>query len=186
MTRFEERHEITHKYCPMCMSENVQITGSWEELPIDDKGMRQVTFYNPLINCADCNEVYAAQEAVDVMHDATCFSLNRITPKRIKALRKRLGMNAIEFGKFTQIGEASIKNWEARRGIPSGSNSNYLKLVEKDPELLVELREEETGEAIVPNERTATVHLFPNALDNRRGEDFSQEAERFVSQNPNW
>lgn len=86
----------------------------------------------PVISCSACGEVYTAEGAEEVQHDAVCRYLKRLTPGEIRALRQRLGMSQAAFAGATRIGLASIKRWESGNLIQNASLDARLRSLEKD------------------------------------------------------
>lgn len=82
----------------------------------------------PVWTCAACGGAYLGEEAAELMHDAVCRHLDRLTPKEVKAIRVSFGLRQEEFAELTGNGVASIKRWESGAQIPSRSADQYLKL----------------------------------------------------------
>lgn len=83
----------------------------------------------PVVKCNACGESYLAEEAEEIMHDAVCAHLGRLTPAEVKAIRVGFGMRQEEFANFTKYGVASIKRWESGAQIQSDSADAHLRLL---------------------------------------------------------
>ena len=56
--------------------------------------------------------------------------------RRIKKLRKRLGMTQVVFSSVIGVNKKTVEAWEAGRNLPSGAASRVLELLEKDNQLV--------------------------------------------------
>lgn len=83
----------------------------------------------PVLTCRDCDEQILGEEAEEIMHEAICAYLGRLTPREIKAIRTSFGMLQEDFAELTGYGTASIKRWEAGSQIQSDSVDKHIRLV---------------------------------------------------------
>lgn len=82
MRKLDDRVAIKKIYCPKCISENVKLTETLDVWQSTDKNVEPVKYWLPQIECSECG-ISAAFEAVDAMHDASCFA------EQIKNIRKK-------------------------------------------------------------------------------------------------
>lgn len=73
MRTLDNRVAIKKKYCPKCISENIKLTEALDVWQPTDKSVEPVQYWLPQIECSDCG-ISAAFEAVEAMHDASCFA----------------------------------------------------------------------------------------------------------------
>jgi putative zinc finger/helix-turn-helix YgiT family protein len=83
----------------------------------------------PVWNCQACDEQILGEGAEEIMHEAVCAYLGRLTPREVKALRTSFGMLQDDFAELTGYGTASIKRWEAGSQIQSDSVDKHLRLI---------------------------------------------------------
>ena len=128
MIRYNQSYKVANRTCPLCHGTNIDISERVTEISAT-KTSRQVSYKRPEISCRDCEMTYEASEARQAEHDATCISMNLVTPIEMKQIRKDNGMSAETFARFLGFGLSSIKRWEARYTFPNRSCSNLIKLI---------------------------------------------------------
>ena len=92
--RLEEQIQVSKKYCPMCASKNVNVGGSWEELPRTEKSIRTVTYWHPLIECGDCGQTSGAFRLFKPCMMLRVFG--RLLLLVIKSIRESLGLKMLK------------------------------------------------------------------------------------------
>jgi len=64
-----------------------------------------------------------------------------MTPERIRALRKRLGLTQVDLERLLGHGAKVVTRWEQDKVKPNPGTDMLLALLEKKPELLNDIRE---------------------------------------------
>ncbi len=64
---------------------------------------------------------------------------------RVKVLRQRLGMNQAEFARAFHLPITTLREWELRRSIPDAPARALLLAIERDPETMKRLLEDEAA-----------------------------------------
>jgi putative zinc finger/helix-turn-helix YgiT family protein len=80
-------------------------------------------------SCAACGLEFTTGEAERARHDAVCRFLGVMTPREIRALRKRYALSQTEFARLTRVGEASVTRWENALLIQNGGYDQFLYLL---------------------------------------------------------
>ena len=85
------------------------------------------------------NELEAnLKEAVDVakgkITPETAYFV--ITPAAIKAIRRNVKMSQVVFARSYHLSLDTLKGWEQGKRSPDAAASNYLRLIEADPEFV--------------------------------------------------
>ena len=114
--------------CAICDDEAARLSyqiHAFNYGPIDDGVVLHASV--PVWTCESCGEAYLGEEAEEIMHEAVCLHLGRLTPREIKAMRVSFGMRQEEFAEMTGHGIASIKRWESGAQIPSRSADQHLR-----------------------------------------------------------
>ena len=62
------------------------------------------------------------------------------SPKTIRRLRKKLGLSQREAGTLLKVGESAFDKYERGMIEPSGPTSQLLRLLDRHPELVADLR----------------------------------------------
>jgi putative zinc finger/helix-turn-helix YgiT family protein len=83
----------------------------------------------PVWTCKSCHDQLMGEEAEELMHDAVCQHLGRLTPREVRSIRSTFSMLQDEFAELTGYGTASIKRWEAGSQIQSESADKHLRLI---------------------------------------------------------
>jgi putative transcriptional regulator len=55
----------------------------------------------------------------------------RITPSRVRRIRKAMGTSQEEFARFLWVTYSTLNRWEAGRAVPFGMHLRILELLEK-------------------------------------------------------
>lgn len=63
--------------------------------------------------------------------------LEPYTPNRLVSLRERLGYSQPVFARLLHINPATLKNWEQGKSRPNNEAQILLRLVERQPELIL-------------------------------------------------
>jgi HTH-type transcriptional regulator/antitoxin MqsA len=114
---------------------------------------RYVTQYNKLsitlenvesYCCEACKEVFFSKEQEkELSHrvkEAARAMLGGLPPERIIALRQRLGLSQEEFEALLDLGPKVVTRWENGHVIPSRTTTYLLRLLERMPQLVDEIR----------------------------------------------
>ncbi len=85
------------------------------------------------------NELEAnLKEAVDVVKGKvapeTAYMV--ITPATIKAIRRKVKMSQAMFARSYHLSLDTLKGWEQGKRSPDAAASNYLRLIQADPEFV--------------------------------------------------
>jgi putative transcriptional regulator len=64
---------------------------------------------------------------------------------RVKVLRQRLGMTQVEFAHAFHLPIATLRDWEQRRSTPDAPARALLLAIERDPQTLQRLLEDEAA-----------------------------------------
>ncbi len=89
----------------------------------------QLSVRVPVRWCDACGLSYSDDEAEDVRHEAVCRHLGVMTPREVRNVRERHGLNRAEFSRLTGLGEASLQRWEAGSLIQNTANDRFLLLL---------------------------------------------------------
>lgn len=84
----------------------------------------------PVHSCLHCSISFTGEEAAIAKHEAVCQHLGVLTPREIRALRRRYNMSRAAFARLTGFGEATLARWERREIIQNTSNDKFLRLLE--------------------------------------------------------
>lgn len=121
--------EVPTEKCALCDEQTAHLSHqlhSFNYGPVADGIVLQATV--PVWTCESCGESYLGEEAEEIMHEAVCIYLGRLTPREIRAMRVSFGMRQEDFAEMTGHGVASIKRWESGAQIPSRSADQHLRL----------------------------------------------------------
>ena len=85
------------------------------------------------------NELEAnLKEAVDVARGKvtpeTAYVV--VTPSTIKAIRRKVNMSQAMFARSYHLSLDTLKGWEQGKRSPDAAASNYLRLIQADPEFV--------------------------------------------------
>ena len=85
------------------------------------------------------NELEAnLKEAVDVakgkVTPETAYVV--VTPSTIKAIRRKVNMSQAMFARSYHLSLDTLKGWEQGKRSPDAAASNYLRLIQADPEFV--------------------------------------------------
>ncbi len=162
MRMLDDRVAIKKKYCPKCISEDVKLTETLDVWEPTDKNVKPVQYWLPQIECSECG-ISAAFEAVDAMHDASCFAEGLFTAQQIKNVRKKHQMNQSALANLTRIPESTIKMCEARSRSLNRRDTLILEILDSyGPDLIHHLNAQKQVEAgeIPENVKQKTSSIF--------------------------
>ena len=120
--------EVSTEKCALCDEQTAHLSHQVQAFnygPVADGIVLQATV--PVWTCESCGESYLGEEAEDIMHEAVCLYLGRLTPGEIRAMRVSFGMRQEDLAELTGHGVASIKRWESGSQIPSKSADQHLR-----------------------------------------------------------
>ncbi|AXH99829.1 DUF4065 domain-containing protein [Sporosarcina sp. PTS2304] len=95
--------------------------------------------------CSICGEdVYHEEMATHTLQQLSQLyqSKHSFTPEDIKKIRKSTGLTQTLFAKVINMGEATIKRYEAGTSLPDGTQLGILKMLQKNPGVILEFYEE--------------------------------------------
>lgn len=61
-----------------------------------------------------------------------------VTPAQIKAVRRKTGMSQADFARTFHLSLDTVKGWEQGKRSPDAAASNYLRLIQANPEFVQE------------------------------------------------
>ena len=95
--------------------------------------------------CSSCEEEFFTREqsrALDrAVKGAARVEEGLLSPERIVALRKRLGLSQVQLEEVLGVGEKVVTRWENGRVLQARATDDLLRLLERKPELVDLLRE---------------------------------------------
>ena len=59
-----------------------------------------------------------------------------VTPSQIKAMRRKLGMSQAVFARDFHLSLDTVKGWEQGKRAPDAAASNYLRIIQADPDFV--------------------------------------------------
>lgn len=95
--------------------------------------------------CSACHEdVYDEETANETLQQLSQLYQNKhsFTFEEIKKIRKSTGLTQSQFAKVLNMGEATIKRYESGTSMPDGTQLGVLKMLKKNPNLIVRFFEE--------------------------------------------
>lgn len=95
--------------------------------------------------CLTCGEdVYHEEMATHTLQQLSHLyqSKHSFTSEDIKKIRKSTGLTQTLFAKILNMGEATIKRYEAGTSLPDGTQLGILKMLQKNPGLILKFYEE--------------------------------------------
>ena len=102
-------------------------------------------FDQPGLWCADCGEVILERgdlEATDpLIFDFQAKVDGRLTTKDIRRIRKKLQLTQREAGEMIGGGPNAFSRYETGKSYPTKGTENFLRLLDKHPKYIRELRE---------------------------------------------
>ena len=76
-----------------------------------------------------------------------------MTPDEIRSLRERLGLSRAAFALRYGLSPRLIESWEQNRRQPDASALVLLRLIDRDPETIAQLLQDEMPDTVLPNFR---------------------------------
>jgi len=129
--------------CPICgASRSVALhrgrfEATYNRLPITLENVE--SFF-----CSSCGEKFfnkgQDREVSQRVLDAAREKLGGLNPERVTAIRKQLGLSQEELEALLDLGPKVVTRWETGRVVPGKTTDILLRLLERKPELLDELR----------------------------------------------
>ena len=123
----------------------------------------------PVRVCGSCGFEFLDQEAETLQHEAVCTHLGVLTPKEIRAIRKKHGMSRAEFSRVTGLGEATLNRWENAILIQNTGNDRYLRLL-MSPGNLQQLQRLEDSRVLSPDWGTSKFRVLSGDVLRRHQE----------------
>ena len=99
-----------------------------------------------MLRCDQCGDVVIGQEGnarIDAWLDA---ALNSVSPEDIRALLTKYNLTQRRASGITGLGEKNISRWLTGRARPSGSVSNFLRLLLADEDAFERLKKKDFAE----------------------------------------
>lgn len=133
--------------CPACGGGPVK--RDTRESTFEYKG-QVLTYDQPGWWCDQCGEVMLVgsdQEATDaLLHDHQAKVDGRLTTEQIRRIRKKLGLTQKQAGEVIGGGHNAFSRYEKGISRPAKGTENFLRILDKHPHLVDELRPEEQPE----------------------------------------
>ncbi|NEY30492.1 type II toxin-antitoxin system MqsA family antitoxin [Escherichia coli] len=130
-------------HCPECGSKNT--IKDYRDIPFTYKGQSTVVKAVGADWCLDCGEgVIFKEESLRI--DSILMEFNKqvnasiIDPEYVVAMRKKLNLSQSEAGEIFGGGVNAFSRYETGKALPHVSTIKLLKLLDKYPELLEEIR----------------------------------------------
>ncbi|KID01460.2 YgiT-type zinc finger protein [Hafnia alvei] len=130
-------------HCPECGSKNT--IKDYRDIPFTYKGQSTVVKAVGADWCLDCGEgVIFKEESLRI--DSILAEFNKqvnasiIDPEYVVAMRKKLNLSQSEAGEIFSGGVNAFSRYETGKALPHVSTIKLLKLLDKYPELLEEIR----------------------------------------------
>ena len=131
------------KKCPACGGGPLQREA--REMTFEYKGQR-LTYDQPGLWCGACGEALlepSDKEATDpLLFDFMAKIDGRLTTGDIRRIRKKLGLTQRQAGEVIGGGVNAFHRYETGKAYPAKGTENFLRLLDKHPYLLSELRPE--------------------------------------------
>ncbi|WP_367300138.1 type II TA system antitoxin MqsA family protein [Hafnia alvei] len=129
--------------CPECGSKNT--IKDYRDIPFTYKGQSTVVKAVGADWCLDCGEgVIFKEESLRIDSILTEFNkqvnASIIDPEYVVAMRKKLNLSQSEAGEIFGGGVNAFSRYETGKALPHVSTIKLLKLLDKYPELLEEIR----------------------------------------------
>lgn len=130
-------------HCPECGSKNT--IKDYRDIPFTYKGQSTVVKAVGADWCLDCGEgVIFKEESLRIDSILTEFNkqvnASIIDPEYVVAMRKKLNLSQSEAGEIFGGGVNAFSRYETGKALPHVSTIKLLKLLDKYPELLGEIR----------------------------------------------
>ncbi|STQ73402.1 type II TA system antitoxin MqsA family protein [Hafnia alvei] len=130
-------------HCPECGSKNT--IKDYRDIPFTYKGQSTVVKAVGADWCLDCGEgVIFKDESLRIDSILTEFNkqvnASIIDPEYVVAMRKKLNLSQSEAGEIFGGGVNAFSRYETGKALPQVSTIKLLKLLDKYPELLEEIR----------------------------------------------
>ncbi|MCE9886860.1 MAG: type II toxin-antitoxin system MqsA family antitoxin [Hafnia sp.] len=130
-------------HCPECGSKNT--IKDYRDIPFTYKGQSTVVKAVGADWCLDCGEgVIFKEESLRIDSILTEFNkqvnASIIDPEYVVAMRKKLNLSQSEAGEIFGGGVNAFSRYETGKALPHVSTVKLLKLLDKYPELLEEIR----------------------------------------------
>ncbi len=131
--------------CAQCGSAEVRTENIQEEFTYGESSEAvQLSAVVPLRRCLQCGFAFIDAAGEDAQHEAICRHLRVMTPREIRALRRRYGLTRSQFALVTKLGAATIARWERGELIQNAAYDQFLYLL-TFAENLERLRERNDG-----------------------------------------
>ena len=130
-------------HCPECGSKNT--IKDYRDIPFTYKGQSTVVKAVGADWCLDCGEGLIFKEE-SLRIDSILTEFNKqvnasiIDPEYVVAMRKKLNLSQSEAGEIFGGGVNAFSRYETGKALPHVSTIKLLKLLDKYPELLEEIR----------------------------------------------
>lgn len=130
-------------HCPECGSKNT--IKDYRDIPFTYKGQSTVVKAVGADWCLDCGEgVIFKDESLRIDSILTEFNkqvnASIIDPEYVVAMRKKLNLSQSEAGEIFGGGVNAFSRYETGKALPHVSTIKLLKLLDKYPQLLEEIR----------------------------------------------
>jgi putative zinc finger/helix-turn-helix YgiT family protein len=121
-----------------------------------------VSVQREIMRCDTCGEVYLSPQQSDAHVRAVKNEVRRkeglLSPERIKAIRNKLNLSQVELENVLGTGAKVVVRWENGKVIQNSGQDNILRLLEREPSLLDDLKQIQKTRCI-EKEKYARAHL---------------------------
>lgn len=119
---------------------------------VDDSAV-ELTARIPVDVCMECGAGSLGHDAQVLKHEAVCAHHGVLTPREVRAIRKRHDLSRAAFAEISGLGEATLHRWENGILIQNRANDRYLRLLESAENLRRLRRAVARSGAAAPNRR---------------------------------
>lgn len=102
-----------------------------------------------MFRCSGCHEEFFSSEQARAasigVRNAVRESSGLLAPERIVAIRKRLGLTQKQLEQLFDQGPKVVTRWESRRVLQNKNADTILRMLDRNPKLLLLVKEIETA-----------------------------------------
>jgi HTH-type transcriptional regulator / antitoxin MqsA len=105
----------------------------------------RVEVRSELFRCDDCKEGFLDPTQMKAHNRAVKNEIRKkyglLPPEKIEEIRKKLGLTQAELEELLDTGDKVVVRWESGKVIQSGGHDNLLRLLDREPGMLKNLRQ---------------------------------------------
>ena len=136
--------------CPICGREGMEVVT--KDFPYTYKGETIVIKNVTGEYCPSCDDMILGGEDLQRVSDESMTLVKRVNatvidPSYIVAVRKKLKLSQAAANKIFGGGPNAFSRYETGKALPSQSLIQLLRLLDRHPDLLAEVKNPQTGEA---------------------------------------